>query len=129
MLNLLAPDLMRKYTVFPSLFRGLAGLGNALLDLADFTGEERYHEAAHRAASGILQHRLQRPSGFAFPGEQLLRISTDFGTGSAGVGLFLDRLARHAQRPGNFNFTLDELLVKRIGAQTGDVQVKELASL
>jgi serine/threonine protein kinase len=129
MLNLLAPDLMRKYTVFPGLFRGLAGLGNALLDLADFTGEERYHEAAHRAASGILLHRLQRPSGFAFPGEQLLRISTDFGTGSAGIGLFLDRLARHEQRPGNFNFTLDELLVKRIGAQTGDVQIKELASL
>jgi lantibiotic modifying enzyme len=118
-LDMLAPDVMRKYTAFPGLFLGLSGLGNALLDLADFTGEEQYRQAAHRTASGALLYALQRPTGIAFPGEQLLRISTDFGTGSAGIALFLNRLVNQEQRPGNFNFTLDTLLSEH-GSHRGE---------
>lgn len=106
----LAEDACRKYTSFPGLFRGLAGLGNLLLDLFDLTGDERYRHEAERVAEGILLFRVHRPAGVAFPGEQLMRISTDFGTGSAGIGLFLHRLACADDRPGNFNFTLDQLL-------------------
>jgi rhamnogalacturonyl hydrolase YesR len=109
-LNRLAPDTFRKITVFPSLFRGLSGLGNFLLDAYDFTGEERYLHEAYRAASGVNLFQIQQSNGVAFPGEQLLRISTDFGTGSAGIALFLHRLAHADQHIGNFNFTLDHLL-------------------
>lgn len=60
-------------------------------------------------ADGISLFALQRSNGIAFPGEQLLRISTDFGTGAAGIGLYLHRLA-HAGSVGNPNFFVDALL-------------------
>lgn len=64
--------------------------------------------------SGIRRCRARtlsilRTYGIAFPGEQLLRISTDFGTGAAGIGLYLHRLA-HAGSVGNPNFFVDALL-------------------
>jgi hypothetical protein len=34
----------------------------------------------------------------------------DFATGSAGIALFLHRVANAKQKPGDFNFTLDALL-------------------
>lgn len=109
-LELLAPDTFRKYTVFPGLFRGLSGLGNFLLDAYNFTGNERYLREAYRTASGAVLFGIRRPNGIAFPGEQLYRISTDFGTGSSGVALFLHRLVHADRRLGNFNFVLDQLL-------------------
>jgi hypothetical protein len=98
--------------VFPQLFHGLAGLGNALLDLWDFGLGERSLEEAWRVASGILLFRIERDEGLAFPGEQAIRESTDFATGSAGICLFLHRLlhADNGVRVGNFNFVLDNLL-------------------
>ena len=106
-----ARDTCRKYTAFPSLFRGLSGLGNVLLDAYEFTDTDQYLHEAHRVASGVLLFKIDRPQGFAFPGEQLMRISTDFSTGSAGIALFLHRLAHAGEPNGNFNFTLDQLLL------------------
>ena len=51
---------------------------------------------------------IERPTGIAFPGENLLRISTDFATGSAGIGLFLDRLVKQGSE---FNFHPDRFLL------------------
>lgn len=104
------PDTFRKYTAFPSLFLGLAGLGNTLLDVYDFTGDEYYLQKAQLVAKGVSLFSIKRASGIAFPGHQLYRISTDFGTGSAGIALFYHRLAHADQRLGDFNFTLDQLL-------------------
>ncbi|HEU5229679.1 MAG TPA: class III lanthionine synthetase LanKC [Ktedonobacteraceae bacterium] len=108
--ELLIKDVCRQLTIFPSLFLGLSGLGNVLLDAYDVLQDEHYLQQAHRTVPGILMYKLVRPQGIAFPGEQLLRISTDFGTGSAGVALFLHRLAHAEQHPGNFNFLLDQFL-------------------
>ena len=104
-------DSCRKYAVMPQLFHGLAGIGNVLLDAFELTGEQRYLHEAWRTAEGVLLFRVDRHEGIVFPGEQSLRESTDFATGSAGVGLFLDRLG-HARPAGrtNFNFVLDDLL-------------------
>ena len=109
----LLPDVSRKYTSFPGLFRGLSGLGHVLLDAYTFTEDPQYLQEAYRTASGILPYQLHRPDGIAFPGEQLLRISTDFGTGSAGIALFLYRLAHtnEGQRAENTNFLLDQYLL------------------
>ena len=105
-------DSARKYANMPQLFHGLAGLGNVLLDAYEFSGEARYLDEAWRAGEGVLLFAVERPDGgVAFPGEQALRASADFATGSAGVGLFLQRLVEAA--PGgrtNFNFVLDDLL-------------------
>lgn len=104
-------DSCRKYANMPQLFHGLAGLGNVLLDAYELSCEERWLHEAWRTGEGVLQFAIDGPDGVAFAGEQSLRETSDFATGSAGVGLFLDRLRRAA--PGgrsNFNFVLDELL-------------------
>jgi hypothetical protein len=84
----------------------------------EFTGDPRFLQEAHRTADGILLFRVERLSGLAFPGQQLLRISTDFGTGSAGIIAFLDRLRRalRGERTENFNFMLDSLVPEFIRA-------------
>ena len=110
MLELLMPDTFRDYTAFPTLFTGLAGLGDLQLDVFGFTGDDRYILEALQIAEGILRFQIEKPDGIAFPGEQLTRISTDFGSGSSGIALFLSRLANREKRNPNFNFLLDSLL-------------------
>jgi len=110
LLKRLSEDCSRKYAAFPGLFQGLSGLGNLLLDLYDFTGEAQYLERALRTASGVVLYGIKRPTGIAWPGHELFRSCMDLATGAAGVALFLDRLARAEQKPGDFNFTLDALL-------------------
>jgi hypothetical protein len=106
-LNKLVIDVNRKYTIFPSRFFGLAGLGDFLLDMAQLCDHaDVFIEKARRVASGILLFRVLRPSGIAFPGEELMRLSCDYGTGSAGILLFLHRLLRGGEAP----FMLDNLL-------------------
>ncbi len=84
-------DTDRKYAVFPGLFNGLTGLGDFLLGMYEFSGENRFLEAAARVAQGIMMFRVER-RGTAFPGDSLSRLSCDYGTGSAGIALFLNRL-------------------------------------
>ncbi|NJO66110.1 MAG: protein kinase/lanthionine synthetase C family protein [Leptolyngbyaceae cyanobacterium RM1_405_57] len=107
----LVSDASRKYTAFPQLFRGLAGLGNFLLDVWHQTGNERHLLAAWHVAEGVLLFQIDCQEGVAFPGEQTRRESADFATGAAGVGLFLSRLLKSEKSiQGNFNFVIDELL-------------------
>jgi hypothetical protein len=109
----LAADASRKHTAFPQLFRGLAGLGNFLLDVWYQTGDEAHLLAAWHAAEGVLLFRIDREEGLAFPGDQARRESADLATGAAGVGLFLHRLvmAEDGVQP-NLNFVVDELLAR-----------------
>ncbi|MDQ3654152.1 MAG: protein kinase/lanthionine synthetase C family protein, partial [Chloroflexota bacterium] len=112
----LAADVCHKYVVMPQLFHGLAGLGNALLDLWEYGDDERYLADAWQIAEGVLLHRIDCPEGVGFPGEQALRESADFASGAAGIALFLDRLRKaESGIKGNFNFTVDELLPPRPG--------------
>lgn len=94
----------RKYAVSPGQFMGLSGLGEFSLDLYDLLGESRFLRGAEKATRGIMLFRVQR-NGIAFPGDQLARLSCDYGTGSAGVALFLNRIMGR-QGP---NFMLDSL--------------------
>jgi serine/threonine protein kinase len=83
---------LTKYAVFPGQFSGLSGIGEFLIDLYRFTGRQKYLDGAFNVAEGVLLFQIERPQGVAFPGEELLRVSTDYGTGSAGIGMFLLRL-------------------------------------
>lgn len=84
-------DTDRKYAVLPGKFSGLAGIGDFLLDLYDFSGDAKYLKSAQRAAEGLAHYRVDR-EGTAFPGDCLSRLCCDYGTGSAGIALFLSRL-------------------------------------
>ncbi|TWD79902.1 protein kinase-like protein [Kribbella amoyensis] len=68
------------YYVQPGLFMGRAGLLLAAAALGDDTAE---------LVRGLGWHALPFAGGLAFPGNQLLRLSTDLATGSAGVLLAL----------------------------------------
>jgi serine/threonine protein kinase len=114
----LLPDVRRKFSVLPQLFRGTAGIGNVLLDAYEFLGDPALLGDAERVASAVLCSAIERPEGIAFPGEQTVRESCDLASGSAGIALFLDRLAKAA--PGartNTTFTLDDLLPVHGGAR------------
>ncbi|WP_424851791.1 hypothetical protein [Streptomyces sp. SAI-170] len=90
----IADDTYVKYAFVPGLFEGLSGIGEFMLDMYVFTGEERYRRNAFDIAETLLWFRIEGEDGTAFPGRWLTRISHDYATGSAGVGLFLSRLVR-----------------------------------
>ncbi|MCU1245442.1 MAG: hypothetical protein JWN02_1352, partial [Acidobacteria bacterium] len=103
-------DCDRKYSIFPGRFFGLSGVGDFCLDWARFQPDsELAPQAARKTLSGALLFRVERPQGMAFPGDTLSRVSCDYGTGSAGIALFIHRLLHG----GATDFMLDELLEGR----------------
>src|SRR5262249_45094326 len=97
-------DVDRKYAVSPGRFWGLAGLGDFILDMYEFSGETRFFESAKKVARGIMQFKVER-NGIAFPGDFLLRLCCDLATGSAGIMVFFNRLLGRQSR----DFMLDGL--------------------
>jgi hypothetical protein len=94
----LAGQAFTRFSALPSLFEGLAGIGEMLVDLYRLTGDETYKRKSYDLADSILRFAVERPEGLAMPGSFLLRLSTDLATGSAGVGLFFHRLNRPGRR-------------------------------
>ena len=88
----IAQSLRGSFCVYPSQYLGMAGIGGFYLDLYRDTGDESYLQEASQLAGRILLYGIKEVSGLAFPGEELARISCDVATGSAGVGLFFNRL-------------------------------------
>lgn len=102
-------DLDRKYTMIPGKLNGLAGLAGTMLDAHAYTGEERFRQSARTAIDGILLQRIERPSGIGFPGSTHNRMSCDYGYGTVGIALLIDRyLSRSGQE-----FLLDEFTIDR----------------
>jgi hypothetical protein len=99
---------------------GLAGLGGFLLDMHQFFPEDKYLNSARKVADGIMHFRVDR-QGAAFPGAMLSRLSCDYGTGSSGVALFLNRLLG---RQGD-DFMLDSLFAFKGLALRRDVLKEE----
>jgi serine/threonine protein kinase len=103
----LSRDCERKFSTSCGLLYGLAGLGEFHLDRAEFEGDSGAPvAAARRALAGILLLKLKKRTGIAFPGPTCARISCDFATGSAGIALFIHRLAKRTGAA----FMLDALL-------------------
>lgn len=100
---------------------GMSGYGHFLVDMHRFLGEERYLNDAFHVATALLPHRMPREGGIAFPGAELIRISCDYGMGSAGIGEFLLRLldprAPHLFFPDEF--LLGGTAVHEAGAEAG----------
>jgi tRNA A-37 threonylcarbamoyl transferase component Bud32 len=91
----------------PGLFIGMSGLVNLASDCRTLFGDPSYADQAAGMAASVLSLACREPEGIAFPGHGLLRYSTDFATGNAGIALTLDRLHTGGT---DFNYTLDSLL-------------------
>ncbi|WP_214317769.1 lanthionine synthetase C family protein [Nonomuraea sediminis] len=94
----IAQDLCLKFTVTPGLFEGLTGIAEFMLDMHRFTGEQAYLDQALDMAETILWFRVPAEGGTAWPGRSLDRITHDYATGAAGIGLFLARLCQPGPR-------------------------------
>jgi hypothetical protein len=94
----LGKDAYIKWSYIPSLFEGLTGIGEFLLDLYLASGDADYYAKALDLAETILWFEIEKPEGIAFPGRWLTRISNDYATGSAGIGLFFQRLLQPLPR-------------------------------
>lgn len=81
----------RKYSIFPGLHLGLAGIGEFYLDWARMRGDRDAVRKASKLLSGTLLFKLRREAGIAFPGESRTRISCDLASGGAGIALFIHR--------------------------------------
>ncbi|MFJ5228616.1 class III lanthionine synthetase LanKC [Kitasatospora sp. NPDC088391] len=104
-------------SVLPGYGFGMSGIADAMLDAAAFTGDPSYRDTALRQLDFVRRVFLFEPAerfgmprrdGVAplgVPGEGLLRCSTDYLTGSAGVLRVLHR----ANSGGGADFLLDEL--------------------
>ena len=79
-------------------------MGTTYLDIAELTGDVRYRATAARIAREVLLFGIEKEAGLAFPGEHLLRISTDLATGSAGIALFFSRFTQNAPRAVTLDF-------------------------
>lgn len=111
-------DLLRKYYVLPGYLFGASGVIDALFDAYLLTGNPDYLRKLQLPLEGLRTLHLFRPSevtplvpstkipaGLAVPGEGLLRVSCDFGTGVAGVLWVLHRLLQRNRD----DFMLDEV--------------------
>jgi serine/threonine protein kinase len=87
-----------RFAVTPGQIEGLSGIAELMLDMFLLTGEDAYRLRALELTRSIMCFRIERPTGLAFPGRQLIRLSTDFAFGSAGVGAFIHRLQNFAPR-------------------------------
>lgn len=87
-----------RYTVTPGQCFGLTGIGELLLDMHQFTGDHSYLDEAYQVVRKLLLYQINTERGTAFPGEDLMKISNDLGTGSAGIGLFFSRFLKTGTR-------------------------------
>lgn len=110
--RIIADSAFCKWTILPNQIDGLAGIGEFMIDMFMSTREHKYLERAQEIAETILWYVIERPDGITFPGRWLNRISLDYATGSAGIGMFLLRLLNPGPR-----YIVD--LARALGGATG----------
>ncbi|WP_280698570.1 class III lanthionine synthetase LanKC [Kitasatospora sp. GP82] len=92
-LSVHGPALVRaaepEFIIQPGLFNGRAGLLGYLGRLRNAPDRDRCADRADRHRRLLSWHQVSYRGHLAFPGDQLLRLSSDLATGSAGVLLAL----------------------------------------
>lgn len=109
----------RVYTMSPTKSLGLSGLGGFNLDGLRFTADQRYLAAALNNLNGILMYAIDREEGLTFPGSEQNKISCDYAAGSAGVMMYMHRLATGAP---------PEFMLDRYFFATGVTERRELVT-
>ncbi|MEB7725457.1 class III lanthionine synthetase LanKC [Mammaliicoccus fleurettii] len=98
---------LRKYVAFPSLMRGVSGLGHFMLDCYLLENKQIFMDQALEVADTLNIFAIKKNDNVYFAGEQLFRYSSDYSTGSSGVITFLNRLKNFDNNPYNHNYFLD----------------------
>ena len=105
-LEMILAEAHRKYSGYAGLLYGLSGLVDVFTDAYLFSKDVKYLELAKRPLTGIRDlYLIKQSNGLATPGDNLFRISCDYGTGVAGVMRTLHRFTHHEQA----DFVLDEI--------------------
>ena len=104
----LANSLNGKYAFSPTLYKGIAGIGNILIDCYYILKNDKYKKMAFELAEGCLAHQIKYDKGILFPDLYISKLSTDFGYGTMGILMFLERL--HRDNTFNFCFFLDNFI-------------------
>lgn len=104
----LADSLYSKYPISPTLFKGLSGIANTLLDCYYILKDEKYKKTAYIMAKECLNYQIKYQDGVLYPDLYINKLSTDFGYGTMGILMFFNRLLKGEKK--NFCFFLDELL-------------------
>ncbi|HEX4832606.1 MAG TPA: lanthionine synthetase LanC family protein [Trebonia sp.] len=89
-----------RFTVFPGLLSGLAGLAVTMADAGRRLGRPELLDAALASARGLFRYAIPHKDGVAWLGEPGQRISADLWSGSAGILLALRYLTAAAARAG-----------------------------
>jgi len=100
-------DINRMLAVRAGRCRGLAGLGEYMLDAYRFTHEPKCIRAVRRIALGIKPFLAVKRDMYATPGLSLRHVSCSFAHGAAGIALFLQRSLTRADS----DLMLDELFL------------------
>lgn len=91
--NKLAQGIMYKQVLSATLFYGMAGIGNTLIDAYKVLGNPIYLEEAYRMANVCSLYKVEIAKHcYLVPDVFNQKLSADFGYGAAGVMLFLDRI-------------------------------------
>ncbi len=94
-----------RFTAFPGLFPGLAGLAVVLAGTGRRLGRPELTDQAHLMARGLFRYAIPHKGGVGWLGEPGQRLSADLWSGSAGVLLALTQLTD--PRPGPLDLLED----------------------
>ena len=88
-----------RFTAFPGLFPGLAGLAVVLAGAGRRLGRPELVDAALAIARGLFRYAIPRKDGVGWLGEPGQRLSADLWSGSAGILLALRQLTDPSPGP------------------------------
>ncbi|RKX71904.1 hypothetical protein DRP43_02015 [candidate division TA06 bacterium] len=92
-----------------ALFLGLSSIGESFIDMYQFLGDNSYQEIATKIAKKVIMYSIKINKSIIYPGNQLIRLSCDYGTGSSGIGIFLNRLIKNKKRKFVNDYLLEDL--------------------
>jgi serine/threonine protein kinase len=89
-----AKYLMRKYTLSPCLYTGMAGIAECLHEVYLASGKNCYQDEALRFAERCLLLGKRGDESISFAGEDCMRFTDDLATGASGIALAFSRISK-----------------------------------
>lgn len=112
-----------RFSVFPGLFSGLAGLALVLAETGRRLGRPELVVAAFASARGLFRYAIPRADGVGWLGEPGQRLSAELWSGSAGILLALRQLTDPA--PSLFDILDEHSNTPRYGAATTPLERRD----
>lgn len=97
----LVPSIYIKYTVNPGLYNGLSGLVLVVEQIGKLLNENNIRDMAINMAHGLKVFCINYNDKILFPGDHIMKLSGDYGDGTAGILLVLKELCN---KKSNFHY-------------------------